>query len=205
MQPVSDSLNVTRSLNVKGESPSLRWWLNDVLLMGQRNLKRMLRAPDLLFYAVFQPVLFILMFVYVFGGAVKIPDMDYKQFLMPGIFVQTVVFGSVAATAIGVAIDMQRGIMDRFLSMPISGFAVLLGRQLTEILRNIGLLVVLVVMSLLVGFRFHGSLLSVLGGMGLLLLFGFAFSWVATSSDWFPGAPKQRRPPASCGFFRSRL
>lgn len=180
MQPVSDSLNVSQSLNLKSESPGLRWWFNDVLLLGQRNLKRMLRSPDLIFYAVFQPVLFILMFVYVFGGAIKLPNMDYKQFLMPGIFVQTVVFGSVAATAIGVALDMQRGIMDRFLSMPISSSSVLLGRLLSEILRSIGLICVLVVMSLLVGFRFHGTFLSVLGGMGLLLLFGFAFSWIAT-------------------------
>jgi len=180
MQPVSDSLDVAQSLPVKGESPGMRWWFNEVLLLGQRNLKRMLRSPDLIFYAVFQPVLFILMFVYVFGGAIKLPNMEYKQFLMPGIFVQTVVFGSVAATAIGVALDMQRGIMDRFLSLPISSSSVLLGRQLSEILRNIGLICVLVVMSLIVGFRFHGTLLSVLGGMGLLLLFGFAFSWVAT-------------------------
>jgi len=180
MQPVSDSLNVSQSLDLKHDSPSLRWWFNDVVLLGQRNLKRMLRSPDLVFYAVFQPVLFILLFVYVFGGAIKLPNMDYKQFLMPGIFVQTVVFGSVAATAIGVAVDMQRGIMDRFLSLPISSSSVLMGRQLTEILRNIGLICVMVVMSLIVGFRFHGSWLSVLAGIGLLLLFGFAFSWVAT-------------------------
>jgi hypothetical protein len=115
MQPVSDSLNVSQPVNLKGESPdSLRWWFNDALLMAQRNLRRMLRSPDLVFYAVLQPVVFILLFVYVFGGAMQLPNMDYKQFLFPGIFVQTVVFGSVAATAIGVALDMQRGIMDRF-------------------------------------------------------------------------------------------
>src|SRR6185437_1586472 len=180
MQPISDSLNVSQRLDLKHDSPSLRWWFNDVFLLAQRNLKRMLRSPDLIFYAVVQPVVFILMFVYVFGGAIKVPNLDYKQFLMPGIFVQTIVFGSVAATAIGVALDMQRGIMDRFLSMPISSFSVLLGRQLSEILRNIGLVCVLTIMSLVVGFRFHGSLLSVLGGIGLLLLVGFAFSWVAT-------------------------
>lgn len=180
MHQVSDSLNVSQPLNLKGESPSsLRWWLNNVLLLGQRNLRRMLRSPDLVFYAVLQPVVFIVLFVYVFGGAIQLPNMDYKQFLLPGIFVQTVVFGSVAATAIGVALDMQRGIMDRFLSLPISSSSVLMGRQFSEILRNILLICVLVVVSLLVGFRFQGSLSSVLLGMGLLLLFGFAFSWVA--------------------------
>ncbi|HEU4711119.1 MAG TPA: ABC transporter permease [Pyrinomonadaceae bacterium] len=181
MQPVSDSLNVSQPLNVKGESSnSLRWWLNDVTLMAQRNVRRMLRSPDLVFYAVLQPVVFILLFVYVFGGAMQqIPNMNYKQFLFPGIFVQTVVFGSVAATAIGVALDMQRGIMDRFLSLPISSSSVLMGRQFSEILRNVLLIVVLVVVSLIVGFRFQGSLPNVLLGMGLLLFFGFAFSWVA--------------------------
>jgi ABC-2 type transport system permease protein/oleandomycin transport system permease protein len=181
MHTISDSLNLSQPLNLKVESPSsLRWWLNDVLLLGQRNLRRMLRSPDLIFYAVFQPVVFIVLFVYVFGGAIKLPNMDYKQFLLPGIFVQTVVFGSVAATAIGVALDMQRGIMDRFLSLPITSSSVLLGRQVSEIARNIVLICVMVVVGLLVGFRFHGSLLSTLAGLGLLLLFGFAFSWVAT-------------------------
>jgi len=181
MQPVSDSLNVSQPLNVKDESPTgLRWWFNDVTLMAQRNIRRMLRSPDLVFYAVLQPVVFILLFVYVFGGAMQqIPNMNYKQFLFPGIFVQTVVFGSVAATAIGVAMDMQRGIMDRFLSLPISSSSVLMGRQFSEIVRNVLLIVVLVVVSLIVGFRFQGSLASVLLGMGLLLFFGFAFSWVA--------------------------
>ncbi|HEU4769622.1 MAG TPA: ABC transporter permease [Pyrinomonadaceae bacterium] len=179
MQPVSDSINVSQPLNLKAESPSLRWWFNDVFLMAQRNVRRMLRSPDLVFYAVLQPVVFILLFVYVLGGAMQLPNMDYKQFLFPGIFVQTVVFGSVAATAIGVALDMQRGIMDRFLSLPISSSSVLMGRQFSEILRNILLIVVLVVVSLLVGFRFQGSLANVVLGMVMLLLFGFAFSWVA--------------------------
>lgn len=177
---VPDSLTPSTAATSEVETrTSLRWWLNDVMLLAQRNLRRMMRSPDILFYGLFQPVVFILLFVYVFGGAIQVPGKDYRQFLLPGIFVQTIVFGSVAATAIGVGLDMQRGIMDRFRSLPMTSSSVLLGRQLSEVVRNVITICVTVVIALLVGFRFHGSLLDTLAGFGLLLLFGFAFSWLA--------------------------
>lgn len=157
----------------------LRGWLGDVAVLGRRNLQRIFRSPDLVFYALLQPLMFILLFVYVFGGAIQVPGTDYTQFLLPGIFVQMVIFGSVGATAIGVAEDMERGIMDRFRSLPMTSSSVLLGRQITEIVRNVAAIVVMIVAGLLVGFRFQGDLPAVLGAFGLLLLFGFAFSWLA--------------------------
>jgi ABC transporter DrrB family efflux protein len=160
-------------------STGLGWWLNDAVLLGQRNIRGILRSPDLVFYSLFQPVVFMLLFAYIFGGAINVPGMNYRQFLLPGIFVQMVVFGSVAATAIGIAEDMQRGIMDRFRSLPMTSSSVLMGRQVTEIFRNLVSIVVMVVAGLIVGFRFQGSLLDTLAGFGLLLLFGFAFSWLA--------------------------
>lgn len=162
-----------------GAFAGARWWLSDALLLGQRNLRRMVRSPDLAFYALIQPVMFILLFVYVFGGAIQVPGMSYRQFLLPGIFVQMVIFGSVAATALGIAQDMQRGVMDRFRSLPMTSSSVLLGRQVSEVARNLISVAVMIAVGLLVGFRFHGSLAQTLAGFGLLLLFGFAFSWVA--------------------------
>jgi ABC transporter DrrB family efflux protein len=155
------------------------WLLTDSILLGQRNLKRILRSPDLIFYALFMPLVFMFLFVYVFGGAIHVPGMSYRQFLLPGLFVQMVIFGSVSATAIGVAEDMQRGIMDRFRSLPMTTSSVLMGRQITEILRNVITIAVMVVAGLLIGFRFRGTLAETLAGFGLLLLFGFAFSWLA--------------------------
>jgi ABC transporter DrrB family efflux protein len=155
------------------------WLLTDSILLGQRNLKRILRSPDLIFYALFMPLVFMFLFVYVFGGAIHVPGMSYRQFLLPGLFVQMVIFGSVSATAIGVAEDMQRGIMDRFRSLPMTTSSVLMGRQITEILRNVITIAVMVVAGLLIGFRFRGTMAETLAGFGLLLLFGFAFSWLA--------------------------
>lgn len=164
---------------VDGAATGCGAWVTDAALLGQRNLRRMLRSPDLLFYALFQPVIFILLFAYVFGGAIAVPGGNYLQFLLPGIFVQIVVFGSVAATAIGVAQDMERGVMDRFRSLPMTDSSVLMGRQFSEIVRNVISIVVMVAVGLLLGFRFHGNLTQTIAGFGLLLLFGFAFSWLA--------------------------
>jgi ABC transporter DrrB family efflux protein len=155
----------------------ISWWVSDAWQMALRNFRHIVRSPELVMFSLLQPVMFILLFTYVFGGAIDVEGGDYPQFLLPGILVQMVLFGSVAGTTIGVATDMDRGLMDRFRSMPMSRSAVLAGRTVSEIFRNVVSVVVMVALGLLIGFRFHTGLLSVLGGMLLLLFFGYALSW----------------------------
>jgi ABC-2 type transport system permease protein/oleandomycin transport system permease protein len=159
----------------------LRWWFSDAWVVTLRHVRRIPRQPDMLVFATIQPIMFIVLFVYVFGGAIgkSVPGGDYAQFLMPGIFVQTVVFGWVAATGIGIASDMEKGIMDRFRSLPMTRTSVLLGHSVADVVRNIMTVAVMVVVGLLVGFRFEGGTLEAVAGVVLLLFFGFAFSWVA--------------------------
>lgn len=167
----------------------LGWWLTGASEMAQRNIRQILRSPQLIMFGLVQPVMFILLFTVVFGGAVDVPGGDYTQFLLPGIFVQMVLFGSVASTTMGVAMDMQDGIMDRFRSMPISRSSVLVGRTVSEILRTVVSLVVMVVVGLIIGFRFLGGFLPALGGVALLLFFGLALSWLGAFIGVSAGSP----------------
>jgi ABC-2 type transport system permease protein/oleandomycin transport system permease protein len=159
------------------------WWVSDAWVMTLRNLRRIPRQPDLLIFGVIQPILFIVLFNYVFGGAMSsapgVSGGDYAQFLMPGVFVQTVVFGAVASAAIGIAEDMQKGLMDRFRSLPMSRSSVLLGRTVSDTVRNTLTVAVMVAVGMVVGFRFEGSVLAGLAAVALMLLFGFALSWLA--------------------------
>jgi ABC transporter DrrB family efflux protein len=160
-------------------STSPRWWVSDAWQMAVRNLRRIQRTPELVLYALIQPVMFILLFAYVFGGAINVDGAGgYKQFLMPGIFVMMVLFSSVAATTVTLAEDMQRGIVDRFRSMPMTRSSVLVGRTGSEVVRSTIAVIVMTVLGLLIGFRFHGGLAAAIGGIALLLLFGYAFSWL---------------------------
>jgi len=151
--------------------------LRDVGGITQRNLRRIMRTPRLLIFSSIQPIMFVLLFRYVFAGAIKVPNGDYVDYLMPGIFVQTALFGG-ASTAVGLASDLQGGIIDRFRSLPMARSAVLAGRTLADLVRNVFVVALMVAVGVLVGFRFHGSTGSDLGGIGLVLLFGYAFSWV---------------------------
>lgn len=153
------------------------WWFSDVWEMTLRNIRHTLRSPELVSFSLLQPVMFILLFTYVFGGAINIGGGRYAQFLLPGIFVQMALYGSAAGTTIGIATEMREGLMDRFRSMPMSRSAVLVGRTVSEIFRNAVTVAVTVLIGLLVGFRFLGGFLPALGGMLLLLLFGYAVSW----------------------------
>jgi ABC-2 type transport system permease protein/oleandomycin transport system permease protein len=159
------------------------WWVSDAWVMTLRNLRRIPRQPDIIIFGIVQPILFIVLFRYVFGGAMSsapgVSSGNYAQFLMPGIFVQTVVFGAVASAAIGIAEDMQKGLMDRFRSLPMSRSSVLLGRTASDTVRNALTVAVMVAVGMLVGFRFEGSALGAAAGVGLMLLFGVALSWVA--------------------------
>jgi ABC transporter DrrB family efflux protein len=151
--------------------------VSDTVVLARRNLLRIPRAPDLLISFTVQPIMFVLLFVYVFGGAIKTPGYDYVDFLMPGIIVQTMSFGGFV-TALGLAEDLKKGLIDRFRSLPMSRSAVLAGRTLADVATNIISIVVMLVVGLLVGFSFSTSVLEVLAGVALLLLFGYAFSWL---------------------------
>lgn len=159
------------------------WWLSDAWILTLRNLRRLPRQPDWVVFSTIQPIMFIVLFRYVFGGAIGaapgVAEGNYAQFLMPGIFVQTVVFGSVAASGIGIADDMQKGLMDRFRSLPMSRTSVLLGRTVSDAVLNTFTTAVMVLVGVAVGFRFRGSFLESIGGIALMILFGFAFSWIA--------------------------
>jgi ABC-2 type transport system permease protein len=151
--------------------------MGDSLLIGWRNLKRIPRIPELAIFAILQSIMFVLLFAYVFGGAIPIPGGgDYKVFLMPGIFAQTIVFAA-GTTAIGMTDDIQKGIIDRFRSLPMTPSAVLIGRTFSDVIYNAGILVVLMLTGLVVGWRVD-DLGALVAGFGLLLLFAYAMTWL---------------------------
>jgi ABC transporter DrrB family efflux protein len=158
--------------------------VHDTLAITRRNLIGYRRVPQLLVFSTIQPVVFVLMFRYVFGGAISVPGLPYVDFLMPGIFAQTVVFGSMAA-AIGLATDLKLGLIERFRSLPMARSAVLAGRTLADLIRNVFVVALMVAVGFLVGFRVHTNAAAFLGAMLLILLFGYAFAWIfATVGLW---------------------
>ncbi|EHN10262.1 ABC-2 type protein [Patulibacter medicamentivorans] len=157
---------------------SLATTFSDTTVLAGRQLRRIPRQPDLLIGFTIQPIMFVLLFRYVFGGAIQTPGFDnYAQFLMPGIIVQSIAFGGFV-TALAVADDMSKGLMDRFRSLPMSRIAVLAGRSFADIVLNSLQLVLLIVVGLVVGFSFGTDVGQVVLGIVLLLMIGFAFSWV---------------------------
>jgi ABC transporter DrrB family efflux protein len=158
----------------------LRAAVVDSLLLTQRSLRHTTRVIELLVFATIQPIMFVLLFRYVFGGAIAVRGSSYVNFLMPGIFVQTVAFGAMT-TGIGLAFDMQAGLIDRFRSLPMSRSAVMVGRTLSDLIRNAFIVGLMLAVGLLVGFRPHGGAPGWLAGIGLLLLFTFSFSWIGAT------------------------
>ena len=156
---------------------TLRYGLSDTLVLARRSLLRIPRQPDLLVGFTIQPILFVLLFVYVFGGAIQTPGFDYVDFLMPGIIVQSICFGGFV-TALGLSDDLKKGLMDRFRSLPMTRSALLTGRTLADVVTNVFQLVVMFTVGLLVGFNFSSSVGEVIAGIALCLLIGYAFSWV---------------------------
>jgi ABC-2 type transport system permease protein/oleandomycin transport system permease protein len=156
---------------------ALRSAVADSLVITRRNLLRIPRAPDLLVGFTIQPVMFVLLFVYVLGGAIQTPGFDYVDYLMPGIITQTIAFGGFL-TAVGLNEDLKKGLIDRFRSLPMARSAVLAGRTLADMVMNSLAIVLMVGVGLLIGFRFATSIPEILAGMALLLLFGYAFSWI---------------------------
>ena len=148
--------------------------------MTRRNLMRYTRLPQLLVFSTIQPVMFVLLFAYVFGGAIQTPGVNYINFLIPGIIVQTVIFGSIQ-TGVGLADDLTKGMIDRFRSLPMARSAVLAGRTATDTIRNVFVVILMAVVGYIIGFRFQGTFLESLGALGMAVLFGFAFSWISAS------------------------
>ncbi len=159
---------------------AVSWTVSDALVLTRRNLIRYTRIPTLLVFSTIQPVMFVLLFAYVFGGAVNTPGVKYVDFLMPGVFVQTVVFGSMQ-TGVGLADDMSRGMVDRFRSLPMARSAVLAGRTLADTVRNVFVVLLMVLVGTLIGFRFHAGFLPAVAGLVLAVLLGFAFCWIAAN------------------------
>ncbi len=156
----------------------MRRLVTDTLIIAERNLVRLPRAPDLLLAFTVQPIMFVLLFRYVFGGAIPTPGYsNYADYLIPGIIVQNIAFGGFV-TALGLNEDVHKGLIDRFRSLPMARPAVLAGRTLADIVTNFLSMVILLVTGLIIGFTFHTSVLDAIAGMALLILFGYAFSWV---------------------------
>jgi ABC transporter DrrB family efflux protein len=156
----------------------LRKAVSDGLVVTGRNLRRIPRIPELALFAILQSIMFVLLFAVVFGGAIPLPDGgSYREYLLPGIFVQTLAFASIV-TAIGMTDDMNKGIIDRFRSLPMARSAVLSGRTISDVVYNAGILVVLMLSGLVVGWRVHSSVGEFLLAVVLLMAFTFAMSWI---------------------------
>jgi ABC transporter DrrB family efflux protein len=149
----------------------------DGSVIAKRNLIKIKRVPEVLVFVLISPIMFVLLFAYVFGSSINIPGGDYREFLIAGIFAQTVVFGA-TFTGAGIAEDMQKGIIDRFRSLPMSRSAVLLGRTASDVVYNVLSLIIMALSGLVVGWRLHNGFLNALLGFALLLLFAYAFSWI---------------------------
>jgi ABC transporter DrrB family efflux protein len=155
----------------------VRRLVSDTLVIAERNLVRLPRAPDLLLAFTVQPIMFVLLFRYVFGGAITTPGYSYVEFLIPGIIVQNIAFGGFV-TALGLNEDVHKGLIDRFRSLPMARPAVLAGRTLADVVTNALSMTILLITGVIIGFSFHTDVLQVIAGIAILLLFGYAFSWV---------------------------
>jgi ABC transporter DrrB family efflux protein len=158
----------------------LTWVATDGYNVAKRNLIKIKRVPELLVWVLMSPIMFVLLFAYVFGGAIDVPGVNYREFLIAGIFAQTVVFGA-TYTGAGLAEDMKKGIIDRFRSLPMTRSAVLIGRTGSDIVYNVLSITIMALTGLLVGWRIRTSVWEALAGFGLLILFSYAFSWVMAS------------------------
>ncbi len=169
---------ITAPMTTVEQRSKLGWAVADALTITWRNLKGMSRTPEVIVFSTLQPIIFVLTFRYVFGGAIRVPgSLPYVDFLMPGVFVQTVAFGAMN-TGIGLSEDLNKGLIERFRSLPMSRSAVLAGRALADLVRNVGVVLLMIGMGFLVGFRVHTGVVPFVASIGLLLLFSFGFSLI---------------------------
>src|SRR3954453_929270 len=149
--------------------------VHDALVLAERNLRRLPRNPDMLVGVTFQPVMFVVLFTYVFGGGIRTPGYDYIDFFLPGIVIQMIAFTGYA-TALGISDDLRKGLIDRFRSLPRARSAVLAGRTLSDVAMNVIALVTMLVVGFIVGFSFDATAVEIVAGVALGLVFGYAMS-----------------------------
>ena len=164
-------------------------WFTDTLEMIRRNLIHIRRTPELLLDVTLSPIMFVVLFSQVFGGAIAVPFDNYSSFLMAGIFVQTIAFAGIY-TSVLLANDLQKGMIDRFRSLPMTQSSVLAGRTITDLLRATLAIAIMWVVGLLVGFRPEGGVVASLLAVGIMLLFGFALSWVGVAAGALVRTPE---------------
>jgi ABC-2 type transport system permease protein/oleandomycin transport system permease protein len=171
----------TRSARL-GPGQRIRYAIGDGAIVAERNLISLMRVPTVLVFELVQPVMFTLLFRYVFGGAIAglPPGINYVVFLMPGIFAQNAIFGA-TTTAIGIADDLKKGMIDRFRSLPMSRSAMLIGRTTADLAKNFIVVTLMIGVGYLVGFSFKNGFLGALGVVGLVLAVGFSFSWISAA------------------------
>src|ERR671910_715275 len=169
--------------------------VSDTFAVMARNLIAYRRVPQLLVFSTIQPVVFVLLFRYVFGGAISVPGVPYVDFLMPGIFAQTVAFGALN-TSIGLAADMQEGLIERFRSLPMARSAVLAGRTLADLVRNVFVVALMFAVGFAVGWRVHTGIVPLIGAVLLVLLFGYALSWIFATVGLMVGDPETAQAAA---------
>jgi len=191
MSETTSSTQGTRgSLAGTGTRPIYGWTLHDGWVVAKRDLLKLPRVPELLFFSIFQPIVFVLLFAYVFGGAIPVPGGgSYREYLMAGIFVQTIAFNS-ASTTVGMAEDLKQGVIDRFRSLPMATSAVLLGRTTSDIVRGLLTLAVLMLTGLVVGWRIHDGVVEAVAAVLLLIAFGFAMSWIGAWIGLYMPSPE---------------
>jgi ABC transporter DrrB family efflux protein len=164
------------------------WLLRDSWTEATRHLRALPRNPELLVFACLQPIMFVVLFVYVFGGSITVPGYsNYKQFVIPGIFAQTVLFGSIY-TGLGIAEDLSKGFIDRLRSLPMYSSAYLIGRTMSDVVRNATSFAVMLGVAFIIGFRFEGSLAGAAAATLLLFLFAYAFSWIQAYTGLVAGS-----------------
>jgi ABC-2 type transport system permease protein/oleandomycin transport system permease protein len=165
-----------KSRRLAGLQHRLYWGVSDAMAVTQRNLIAYTRIPEMMVFSSIQPIMFVLLFRYVFGGAIPVPGYTYVGYLMPGIFVQTVCFGAMS-TGIGLAEDLGKGLIERFRSLPMARSAVLAGRTTADLCRNVFVVLLMTVVGVAVGFRSGTSFFSFMAGVFILLAFAYALSW----------------------------
>jgi ABC transporter DrrB family efflux protein len=169
--------------------------VSDTLAIAWRGVITYRRVPQLLVFSTIQPVVFVVLFRYVFGGAIHVPGVDYVDYLMPGIFVQTSVFGAIA-TAIGLATDVQSGLLERFRSLPMARSAVLTGRTIADLFRNVFVVILMAGVGFLVGWTVHTNAAKLVAALLLVLLFGYSMSWVFATVGLVLGNPESAQAAA---------
>jgi ABC-2 type transport system permease protein/oleandomycin transport system permease protein len=172
----------------------------DTAGVAKRNLLRIVRTPQLLLISAVQPAVLLVLFRYVLGGAIRVPGVSYVDFVVPAVFLEAVLIGGMT-TAVGLAQDLKSGMIDRFRSLPMSRSAVLAGRTLADLSRSVFALALMVGLGLAVGFRFHAPALSILGGMLVIILFGYAFSWMYAAIGLATGDPETAQVAGILPFF----